>query len=79
MQIKGRALLIGGKPALRDRIARWLRQNHYSYLFVDTKEEAESLLAHQSFDTVIFSDEFQFRTEPHSPGRAGAPLRHRGA
>ena len=61
MAVKGRVLVVDDAPGLRDRIVRWLEQNEYRYVFVESKEAAENLLTCRPFDAVIFGHEFQFR------------------
>ena len=55
---KGKILVINDEPAIRDGLVRWLVRTGYHYALVDRAHEAEALLEHARFDTIVHSHEF---------------------
>ena len=60
MSSAGKVLIINDEPQITERLAKWLRQNNYQYVFVDSEEEADVLLSQNIFHTVVRSREFLF-------------------
>ena len=68
---RGKVLVIDDEPGIRDRIIRWLAQTGYHCTFVDSAFEADALLGHECFDTIVYSHEFlPDRTSPQVPLRS---------
>ena len=56
-------LIIDDEPSVSRRLRRWLRKSDYHCAFVDTKEEASSLLRRGRYDVVVYGHEFRFQSD----------------
>ena len=56
-------LIIDDEPSISRRLRSWLRKKDYPCTFVDTEEEASSLLTRVRYDAVVYGHEFQFQSE----------------
>ena len=58
-----RILIIDDEPKISRRLRSWLRKNDYPCSFVDTDEEATSLLRRGRYDAVVYGHEFLFQSD----------------
>ena len=56
-------LIIDDEPSISRRPRSWLRKRDYPCTFVDTEEEASSLLRRARYDAVVYAHEFQFQSD----------------
>ena len=56
-------LVIDDEPSISRRLRSWLRKRDYPCTFVDTEEEATSLLRRGRYDAVVYAHEFQFQSD----------------
>lgn len=56
----GRLLVINDAPSVCERLARWLKQKGYQFIFVGSPQEADNLMKHDCFDAIIYGHEFRF-------------------
>jgi DNA-binding response OmpR family regulator len=56
-------LIIDDEPSISRRLRSWLRKRDYPCTFVDTEEEASSLLRRGRYDVVVYGHEFQFQSD----------------
>ena len=56
----GEFIVINDNPSLVNRIAKWMAEKGYRYVFVNSLDEAKQLLAQKDYDTVIYGHEFRF-------------------
>ena len=56
-------LIIDDAPGVSRRLRSWLRKSNYHCAFVDTKEEASSLLRRGRYDVVVYGHEFRFQSD----------------
>jgi len=56
----GEFIIINDAPSLANRIAKWLAEKGYRYVFVNSIDEAKQLLEHKYYDTVMYGHEFSF-------------------
>ncbi len=55
---RGKVLVINDEPGARDHINRWMAETGYHCTFVNSAFEADALLGHEYFDTIVYSHEF---------------------
>ena len=58
-----RVLVIDDEPRVSRRLRSWLRKSDYHCAFVDTEEEASSLLRRGRYDAVVYGHEFLFQSD----------------
>ena len=56
-------LIIDDEPRVSRRLKSWLRKSGYDCAFVDTQEEASSLLKRERFDAIVYGHEFLFQSD----------------
>ncbi|MFC1952846.1 hypothetical protein ACFLWR_01780 [Chloroflexota bacterium] len=56
----GEFIIINDTPNLTNRIANWMEEKRYQYVFVDSIDEANRLLEQKDYDIVMYGHEFSF-------------------
>ena len=59
---KGNILIINDAP-IENWLIRWFTKNRYQCTLVNSDDEADALLEHGDFDSIVYSHEFSY---PHS-------------